>query len=332
MLSGATRRRACQVTVTCESIIRPRTDRGGRNYIMPITNLFSRRGKVPPEVYSYDKLPQALRVQVVHILQDTLGPYLTAFGGWGGIAKLIAKEHGILELPGLQRDLYGAADHYTAVLNYLLTTTHAKALDVIELCFRVVDLGRNENSYIVHGDPDEAIAELNARFKEHGCGFQFEARQIVRIDSQFLHTQTVVPTLVLLAERGFEGPNTEFLSAHDHFRHGRTEEAIVDACKAFESTMKAICSARSWRHEPTASARQLIQLIVNEGLVPTSSTEQLENVSKCLLGIATIRNKNAGHGAGAQPRDVPKHFAAYAIHLAASNMVFLLESHRSLRK
>ena len=42
---------------------------------MAITNIFSKRGKpVPPrDVLTYDKLPQALRAQIVHIWGGALG-------------------------------------------------------------------------------------------------------------------------------------------------------------------------------------------------------------------------------------------------------------------
>lgn len=179
--------------------------------------------------------------------------------------------------------------------------------------------------------PDDAIQELNKRFRENGVGYHYENGMILRVDSHVLHADVVVPALALLRAKGFEGPDAEYMSAHEHFRHGRVEEAITDACKAFESTIKAICDARKWKYDPKAAAGALIKTITDKGLVPTYSTEQLDNVAKCLIGVATIRNKSAGHGAGSKPRDVPEHFAAYALHLAASNIVFLVECHKAMK-
>lgn len=105
---------------------------------------------------------------------------------------------------------------------------------------------------------------------------------------------------------------------------------MIDACKAFESTMKAICDARSWSYDSKSAASQLIKKIIDEGLIPNYSEEQLGAVAKCLIGVATIRNKNAGHGAGSKPRDVPEHYAAYGLHLAASNIVFLVQRHLAM--
>ena len=91
---------------------------------------------------------------------------------------------------------------------------------------------------------------MNVRFRENAVGYQYENCQIIRVDSQVLHADVVKPALTLLSGKGFQGPNDEFMSAHEHFRHGRIEEAITDACKAFESTMKAICAARKWTYDP----------------------------------------------------------------------------------
>jgi len=296
-----------------------------------ILDLFSNRMRPPPDVFQYDELPEALRVQIVHIIEDVMGPY---FGlnqyGWSQIAKAIAKEHGLLNLPG-QAGRYGRpSDPFTDCLNYVLQAETPEALSMIELCFRILDQSRDHAGFHVVGDRDDAIEELNQRFRQHGVGYHYESGSIVRVDSQLLHNAVVVPALALLRTKGFEGPNKEFLSAHEHFRHGRIEEAVIDACKAFESTMKAICTAKKWTYDPKATAAPLIKLMIDKGVIPSSSTEQLENVAKCLVGVASVRNKNAGHGAGATPRSVPDHYAAYALHLAASNIVFLVDCYKAM--
>jgi Domain of unknown function (DUF7014) len=43
-----------------------------------------------------------------------------------------------------------------------------------------------------------------------------------------------------------------------------------------------------------------------------------------------VRNKNSGHGQGRSPKQVPGHLARYALHLAATNIVFLVEAHEAL--
>jgi hypothetical protein len=171
---------------------------------------------------------------------------------------------------------------------------------------------------------------LNHRFRENGCGYQYESGYILRMDSLLIHTQVVRPALSLLADKGFEGPHQEFMLAHEHFRNRQNEAAMMEACKAFESSMKVICDARKWKYDTAkATASPLIKLLIDKGLVPKYSDEQLRAVEQCLKGIATVRNKEAGHGDGARPRRVPDHYAAYALHLAASNIVFLIECYRA---
>ena len=46
---------------------------------MPILNLFSHRRRMAegntPDVFIYDKLPETLRVQIIHILRASIGAY-----------------------------------------------------------------------------------------------------------------------------------------------------------------------------------------------------------------------------------------------------------------
>lgn len=277
---------------------------------------------------------------MVHILEDVIGPVFTikpsnpsSHDGWRWFARTVAHVHGLLEIPHTRPGTQFGYDWFGDYLDYVMNAEPDRALDVVELGIRIADLAlRNDGS--LHRTrrmkADDAIEDLNHRFRTNGCGYQYANGKIVRVDSQLIHAEVVQPALSLLMTKGFEGPNQEFLSAHEHFRHGRVEEAVTDACKAFESTIKAICDAHQWTYDAKATAQPLIQTVIKHGLVPAYSQEQLANVEKCLIGVATIRNKNAGHGAGSKPRDVPDHYAAYALHLATANIVFLVECHNAM--
>ena len=299
---------------------------------MGIMDVFSKRNKKLPDVYTYDALPPKLRAQVVHILEEALGPHFDNGRGWAWIAKSIAHEHGLLDIPETRGPVRNRQrDWFTDCLNYVLGAETDHALDMVELGMRVIDQLRDNHFHrsMVQMSADDAISDLNHRFRENGCGYQYEGGQILRVDSQLLHSEVVKPALMLLSTKGFEGPNKEFLGAHEHLRHGRLEEAVTEACKAFESTMKAICDARKWKYDGAkAAAGALIKVLIDNGLVPAFGDEHLRALEKCLLGLATVRNKNSGHGAGAKPRNLPEHLAAYALHLAATNIVFLIECHK----
>lgn len=230
---------------------------------------------------------------MVHILEDAIGPVFTIdppsrpLRGWDWIAKTVAHEHGLREIPPAQTKFQRDRDSFADCLNYVMNADPDRALDVVELGMRVVDQALRKSNWNPprRMSPDDAIADLNYRFRANGCGDQYANGQIIRVDSQLIHAEVVQPALALLMTKGFEGPNQEFLSAHEHFRHGRVEAAVTDACKAFESTIKAICDARNWTYDAKATAHPLIRIVIDHGLVPTYSQEQLENVAKCLIGL-----------------------------------------------
>jgi hypothetical protein len=192
-------------------------------------------------------------------------------------------------------------------------------LDVVDLCFCSIYRYKDLRP-VGFGDPEKAIEELNIRFRQAGFGYQFEAGQIVRVDSQLLHSEVVKRTLTLLADPRFEGAQDEFFSAHAHYRAGEHEDAILDANRAFESTMKTICDIRSWDYQKARGAGDLIGIICDNGLLPRYLIATLQS------GLPRVRNEAGGHGQGATPRETPGHVAGYALHLAAANIVLLVEA------
>ena len=143
--------------------------------------------------------------------------------------------------------------------------------------------------------------------------------------------EVVKPALGLLNSGGFDGPADEFIRAFEHYRHGSDKEAVVEALKAFESTMKAICTARNWPYPSNGTAKQLMEVLFDKGLIPSMLDSHFTNLRVAMeSGLPTLRNKTSGHGQGATPIQIPPHFAAYALHLAATNIVFLVEAHKAL--
>lgn len=228
------------------------------------------------DVYQYDSLPKAFRIQVAHIWKTAIGPYFDWDStydrsepqpnqAWRCIHDTLARERGVFSL--VEKDWHEAAK----CERFLLEADTNSALDIIELSFRLIDRAlRRVGSYERQGwhmtqDPNDAIEELNHRFQEHGIGYQFVDGEIIRVDSQYIHAQAVVPALSLLNEEGFGGPSEEFLRAHEHYRKGRYKEAITEALKAFESTMKSICAERKWPYPPTATAKTLIEIMFKGG-------------------------------------------------------------------
>jgi hypothetical protein len=224
---------------------------------MGVFDLFSKRQKrlrgEVPDVYSYDALPNQLRVQIVHIIRDAIGePYIgPASEAYKFVHATLCREYGVFKL------VEYSDTPQEAVLNFFLQEKSTeRAIDVVEMCFQYIDvvIAKNANYKFqtpIKLEPVEAISELNQRFQEHGIGYQFEAGEILRVDSEFLHQEAVKPTLTVLHDSNFKGANEEFLAAHEHYRHQRFKECLVDALKSFESTMKTICHLRKWPNQPT---------------------------------------------------------------------------------
>ena len=99
---------------------------------------------------------------------------------------------------------------------------------------------------------------------------------------------------------------------------------------AFESTLKIIIKKRKWAHGANDTAKKLVEIIFAKQLVPSFMQSHFAALQSVLeSGVPTVRNKMSGHGKGDEERDVPGHLAAYALHLTASNIIFLVECYQA---
>ncbi|WP_434120443.1 STM4504/CBY_0614 family protein [Pseudomonas fortuita] len=206
-----------------------------------------------------------------------------------------------------------------------------QALDVVEMAFKILDKIGRDYSFRAWDEADkrvtDAIDELNVRFREHSVGFQFEAGEIIRVDSQYLHAKVIKPALQLLNAPGFAGPQDEFLRAHEHYRHGNAKEALNECLKSFESMMKAICMRRGWPLTGKETASNLIKVCLENGLIPAFWQTHFTSLRSLLeSGVPTGRNNLAGHGQGPAATTVPEHLVAFMLHVTGACLVFLSES------
>lgn len=307
---------------------------------MAIFDLFSKRRKRlsgdVPDVYAYDKIPEPLRVQLVQIINDGIGPD----DGYQGhekrlyqqIHKALCREYGVFTL------INGRAfTAWESIANYLLQTDKVEhVIDIVELCLRAIDTDVRKNlgwTYKgIRAQPDATIAEANERFKEHGIGYEYASGEMIRIDSQVLHHDVVKPALKLLSDAQFAGANDEFLKAHEHYRHGRYKECLIESLKSFESTMKSICTQKGWQYNPSDTAKTLIDTCLKNGLFPSFMQSHVGNLRAILeSGAPTVRNKLGGHGQGSAVTTVTQATASFALHTTATNILFFVESAQSLR-
>jgi hypothetical protein len=307
---------------------------------MPIVDLYSsRNAKQAPDVWNYDDIPQVLRVQVSNLVKAALGrvdDYSSdsAFGIYEAIREYVAHEHGRDTLAGERKepaiDVHDCIRQEAHILVWL---------DVVELSIRSAERLRgsfDERRRLMASitmSAEQAVAELNERFRRAGFGYRYESGKIVRIDSEHLHQEATRPALVLLSDPRFSGAEEEFRAAHDHYKAGEFKDCAVDALNALESTMKAICDAKGWTYDKGARATDLQKVLRKENLFPEFTDQSFEQLVATLKsGLPTLRNNSGGHGQGATPVEVPGYVAAYALNLAASKIRFLVEAFKASEK
>jgi hypothetical protein len=288
-------------------------------------------------------MPEPLRIQIIHIWHESIGNPQTDYGGeslesYQAIAQILRKEWGVFALTADNSYPHDKARTYSELLQRFGTEKDIdKALDIVELSCRTLDILIRGRGWIQGKDAseiaDNAIDEINARFREHAVGYQYSDGQIIRIDDDFTHEEIVKPALAILRDPIYRSAQAEFLKAHEHYRKAEYSDALIECCKAFESTMKIICANRSWSVDKNATASALVKACLDRGLVPEFWQGHISGLKNILeSAIPTPRNKLGGHGAGsAQGHDVSDELAGYVLNMTASTISFLAKAEKKLR-
>jgi hypothetical protein len=109
-------------------------------------------------------------------------------------------------------------------------------------------------------------------------------------------------------------------------RNAQSGKPGFHANRAFESKMKIICDTKNWTCEQNYPAKKLISVVVEHGLVPSYSQEQLKRPHRVLeSGVPTIRSKEGGHGKGVDKTKATADVARYALNMTGANILFLVE-------
>jgi hypothetical protein len=306
---------------------------------MAILNLYSKRQKSQSEgiidVFTYDEIPEKLINQTILIIRDFIGKpcrnreskdYPEVI--FSIVYDALCREYGLLKLTEKKHVYY-----VDRIMDYLSTCYDAeKFLDLVELLFREASriIKSEELDYLdytqVSMTPDEAISDLCVRFRENGIGYTYIEGSIIRIDSTYLHSEITKPILSLLHNDKFLGANEEYLKAHEFYRQGKNKECLSECLKAFESTIKIICSEKGWEYKDSDTSAKLIQHCLSNGLIPDYLKTQFASWNDLLgSGITKIRNRLSGHGQGSTPKIADDIITRYGLHLTGTNIYFLIE-------
>lgn len=293
------------------------------------------RGEVS-DVYQYDEIPDKLRRQIVQILVKVF-PQYKCDKEWSQIRNIMCREMGVF---GLIEDRVNSYEE--ECIGYLLEHEDtAEILDIIELAFSILNESDRLTNDTVTGErqtSQDIINELNSRFKENNVGYEFIKDRIIRIDRKVIHSEIIKPAINLLYEEEFKGANDEFLKAHEYYRNKDYKNSILYAGKAFESTIKTICEKVPYEYNKNKdTANKLIDILFKNDFIPASLKNHFQGLDKALSsikitlesGLPTLRNRNGGHGQGDEVVFVPEQFVTYALNLAATNIVLLVDLYKN---
>ena len=292
----------------------------------------------------YDKIPQEFIQQYLYIAQDFFNASLKPIYGrhryWEYLCKTYCRERGI---PLIGED----SEEYAWELDLYMKhpdTRSDEILDIVELTFSTEIVP--EPSIVVwaavHHIPEEVAAlgvndfidakakfidELNQRFRQHNLGYELVNGQIIRKDSELLVQETIAPAFSLLHDKRFSSAEDEMQKAFRFRRDGENAEAILNAGKAFESTMAVICNELQYTIQGNKrSAGIYLTALRSNNFYPSYLNDHLTHICNTLeKGLPCVRNENGGHGAGTESTDISDAFADYALHLTATNIVFLVD-------
>ncbi|MFC5603158.1 STM4504/CBY_0614 family protein [Sporosarcina koreensis] len=301
--------------------------------------VYSRRHGIviPSDTYNYDKIPIDFRNQFINIITKVFSNFeyrtitkSSAF--WKEVADEIKIEMGLLNYTRFNDGLSGLPHDVHCVMAYFLECDDRQAIDIIDLLIHY------HYAYAVkhqeyQKDCSVVFDKINKKFKHNSLGYEIVTNQLVRIDNQFIHSEVVIRAINLLVEESFTSVSDEFLKAHEHYKDGDYKDAVVNAGKAFESTMKTICSKNGYNYDAQRdTANTLIRHLFDNELIPSYMQNHIQGLKQALENSAhVLRNKNGGHGQGDVIIEVDDSIVRYTLNLCATNIVFLVERYKETK-
>jgi hypothetical protein len=297
---------------------------------MALFETYSMRTKGFPDVYQYHSIPLKVRTQIVLAWEEYFNqPY---FSQGRVILEWICTE--VQKAHGRRLNSFGNLRPITDYFQSRESGEVNDMLDIIEIVFFACKVAEKKFGTQKIGI-DEVITEINARFRYAGIGLAFVNGKMMRFDNDLLYQETIKTTLALTSEPYYKNVEDEFMSALEHHRFDRKPECLNECLKAFETTVKLICTKNNWEYDNHKdTAQKLIAILIREKFMPVELYEQQLNSLRQFLesSIPTIRNKKGGHGQGEQKNNVPDYLVSYMLYITGAAIRLLIEIQKAREK
>lgn len=150
---------------------------------------------------------------------------------------------------------------------------------------------------------------------------------VVPFNSEFLYNETIKYPLSLMFDSSFKGPLNEFEKALDDYRNSKYSDAIHEAHKSYESTLKTILHLKNIDYIPNDKIPKLVEKIRKSDIIDKELQSTFDSFWSVLQnGTPTIRNmEGIAHGQGINIKEIERSYADFVIRLAGTYIVFLIE-------
>lgn len=175
---------------------------------------------------------------------------------------------------------------------------------------------------------DACEKNLNDALSMNRSPWRFVNSEAILVDSDYLHEEVQAKTLRLLKSGRAFGALEEFEGAIQDLQSGESKDAIVKAHKSVESVMKVALET-----EEHFTFGRLLADLIKSGVIPYYYEEFIKHFEKLALGAVKERNRpGRGHGQGPEVSSVDRSLAEFAINLAGSINLFIIQRWLETRK
>ena len=278
-----------------------------------------------PDVWTYDNLPKNVRVQ---IWQTFTGSYAQKYAE--KICKILRHELGVETLTYQTYWSFDGEWDYEDELRdcFFADITNAR------LAFSIVEYISIFIKSLHTQDSKKEINEINYRLKEARIGYEFntDANMLIKKSDEAVYQLSIEPAFHLLSDLKFKESIDNFAKAFSDYQSGTTkdlENAITNALKALESTIKNICKLKGYEFNEEKPLKDQVAVLKNKKFLPEKYSNYFDKITDLIIAVATPRNKTAGHGQSDEAADiVDEKLVEFVLAQVASVIVFLTKNAR----